>query len=62
MLFPSIFNILLVVCGIFLIGSGIWTAFVKKHPMDTVGAFVALVGLIASLLGVLLICVPDFFH
>jgi len=56
-----VFNVLLVVCGSFLIGYGIWSAFTKKSSMDTVGAFLALVGLVAALVGVLLICVPRFF-
>ncbi|RLB83667.1 MAG: hypothetical protein DRH17_01860 [Deltaproteobacteria bacterium] len=56
-----VFNSLLIVCGIFLIASGIWGAFKKHPPMDTLGAFLALIGLIASLVGVLLICVPGFF-
>ena len=57
-----VFNGLFIICGIFLIGSGIRNAFMKKPPMDTVGAFLALLGLIASLVGIVLICVPDFFH
>jgi hypothetical membrane protein len=57
-----VFNILLIVCGIFLIGSGIWCAFMKKHPIDAIGAFFALAGLVSALIGTLLTCVPNFFH
>jgi hypothetical protein len=56
-----IFGGVLIVCGIFLVGSGMWSSFDKKHPWDTVGAFLALVGLAASILGILRICVPHFF-
>lgn len=56
-----VFNGILIVCGIFLIGYGIWSAFTKKPSMDTVGAFLALMGLAAALVGVLMICVPRFF-
>ena len=55
------FNILLIVCGVFLLVSGIGTAFRSRAPMDAISAFLALAGLITSLVGVLLICVPDFF-
>jgi hypothetical membrane protein len=57
-----VFNGLLIVCGIFLIGSGIWSAFTKEHPTDAIGAFLALVGLMVSLTGTLLTCVPDFIR
>ena len=57
-----VFNGLLIVCGIFLISSGVWNALTKKPSMDTAGALVALVGLLAVLFGILSICVPGFFR
>ena len=56
-----LFNGLLVACGVLLIGSGIWFAFTNEPPMDTVGAFLASVGIVTVIVGVLLICVPGFF-
>jgi hypothetical membrane protein len=56
-----VFNCMLIVCGTFLVASGIWNTFKKRPPWDAVSAFLAVVGLIASLVGVLLICVPGFF-
>jgi hypothetical protein len=34
----------------------------KKHPVDAIGAFFALAGLVSALIGTLLTCVPNFFH
>lgn len=56
-----VFNVLLVACGIFLTGCGIWSAFAKKPPVDSVGAFFALSGFLTVLAGILMICVPGFF-
>lgn len=56
-----VLNGILIVCGIFLVASGVWNTFKKKSPWDAVGAFLAIVGLIVSLVGVLLVCAPDFF-
>ena len=52
---------LLVVCSIFLVVFGLGAAFGKKHPSNTIGALMALVGLVTALIGTLLICVPGFF-
>lgn len=54
-------NGFLIVCGILMMAFGMRTAFGKSHPENTIGAFLALAGLVISLLGMLLICVPDFF-
>ncbi|RLB96253.1 MAG: hypothetical protein DRH43_02505 [Deltaproteobacteria bacterium] len=56
-----VFRAFIIICGIFLIGSGMWSAFTKKGPADAIGAFLALVGLMATIVGILMICVPGFF-
>ncbi len=56
-----VLNGILIICGICLVASGVRNTFGKKSPWDAVGAFLAIVGLIVSLVGVLLVCVPDFF-
>jgi hypothetical protein len=52
---------LLIGFGILLMGFGMRAAFSGKHPGNTIGALLALTGLGASLVGTLLIFVPDFF-
>lgn len=54
-------NGLLIACGFFMIAVGMRAAFAKKRPANTIGAFLALAGLAAALLGTLLVCVPNFF-
>ncbi len=54
-------NGLMIGCGIVLIVLGMRTAFGEKQPENMIGALLALVGLGVSLIGTLLICVPDFF-
>jgi hypothetical protein len=54
-------NGLLIAFGAFMVVFGMQAAFAKKHPRDTFGAFLALAGLVALLLGILRLCVPGFF-
>jgi hypothetical protein len=56
-----IFGGILILCGVCLIGSGILYSFTKKYPWDALGAFLAVVGLAASIIGTLNVCVPHFF-
>lgn len=50
-----------IICGIFLIAFGTWSAFSNESPAGTIGAFLACVGTVVALVGVLLLCVPGFF-
>ena len=48
--------------GIALIGWGLPAAHRLKSPFDILAALAVLAGLVAALLGALLICVPGFFQ
>lgn len=56
-----ILKIIAILCGILLLFWGVWASFEGKKPYDKIGAVVAPIGLIMSLIGVLLLCVPGFF-
>jgi uncharacterized membrane protein len=51
----------LLVAGISLIAWGLPAAHRLKRPFDSVAALAVLVGVIAGLIGTLLVTVPDFF-
>jgi hypothetical protein len=51
----------MVVSGIIMIGFGLFSIHYRTGAMEKVGAILAPLGLIITLLGVLLLCVPDFF-
>jgi len=53
--------IIMVVGGISMIGFGLWAVHCCSGRMEKIGAVLAPLGLIVALLGVLLICVPEFF-
>jgi hypothetical protein len=55
------FSAVSIICGILLIALGTWSAFSNDSPTGTIGAFLACVGTVAALVGVLLLCVPGFF-
>ena len=57
-----LFNGLVIVGGILLIGIGMWKSFRGKPPMNTLGALMAIFGLAVALTAVLLTVVPDFFN
>lgn len=50
------------ISGIFLIGFGLWGIHSCNTYLERLGALLAPIGLLIALLGVLLLCVPDFFH
>jgi len=47
--------------GIVLLFWGVWAGFEARKPINLIGAALAPLGLIMALLGVLLLCVPNFF-
>jgi hypothetical protein len=51
----------LIAVGIFMIALGMRAAFSDTRSRNTLGALVALLGLAASLIGTLVLCVPGFF-
>ena len=51
----------MVVGGIGMIGFGLWAVHYRSGFMEKIGALIVPLGLILTLLGVLLLCVPDFF-
>jgi hypothetical membrane protein len=55
------FSAFLIIYGILLIAFGTRYAFRNESPTGTVGAFLACVGTMVALVGVLLLCVPRFF-
>jgi len=57
----TIIYIMMIIGGINLIGFGLWSVHYRTGSMEKLGAFLAPIGLIIALLGVLLLCVPDFF-
>ncbi|MDD2337768.1 MAG: hypothetical protein PHD01_14495 [Geobacteraceae bacterium] len=57
----TLFHWLVVVAGIALVTWGLPAAHRMKSPFDCLAALAVLAGVIAGLLGTLLIAVPDFF-
>jgi len=51
----------MVIGGIVLIATGLWAVHCREGFLEKLGAFLAPIGLIIAILGVLLLCVPDFF-
>jgi hypothetical protein len=52
---------IMVICGIVMMGFGLWSVSCRTGRMEKTGAFLAPLGLLIALLGALLLCVPDFF-
>ncbi len=52
----------MIIVGIPVIGLGFWASFNARRPWDIIGSLALPVGLVITLLGVLLTCVPDFFR
>lgn len=57
----SLVYILMIVLGVVGVGLGFWGQGSLKPPYDTISAVGLPLSLIVGLLGVLLLCVPDFF-
>jgi len=53
--------IIMIPAGLFGLGWGFWAAHNAARPLDIVGSFAILLGLVVALLGTLLVCVPGFF-
>jgi len=53
--------ILLIITGLAAMAWGVPAAHRLKSPYDIAAAFAVLCGVIVSVLGVLLTCIPDFF-
>ena len=52
---------LMIPAGLVGVGWGFWATHNCKRPLDIIGSLTTLVGLAVSLLGTLLVCVPNFF-
>lgn len=57
----QVVSIFMILAGLAMISWGFWAADKMKNPWDIVGALFAPAGLVVSLLGVLLLFVPNFF-
>jgi hypothetical protein len=54
-------QILMIAVGLAVVAAGFWGTFNAKKPWNTIAALSLPIGLITALIGVLLLCVPDFF-
>jgi len=52
---------IMVVGGLLLVAIGLWAAHCRTGFMEKLGAVLAPLGLLITLLGILLLCLPDFF-
>jgi len=52
---------IMVVGGLLLVGTGLWAAHFRTGFMEKLGAVLAPLGLLITLMGILLLCLPDFF-
>jgi len=57
----AILHLSCILMGLLLIGTGFWAGFSMRKPFDMIGAFLAPLGLILALIGVVLFYLPDFF-
>ena len=53
--------ILMIVGGISILVVGFWGTFNTKAPWNTLASISLPIGLVTALMGVLLLCVPNFF-
>lgn len=54
-------HVAMILSGLAVIVAGFWGTFNAKSPLSTIAALFLPVGLIAALMGLLLLCVPNFF-
>jgi len=54
-------HLIMVIGGLFFIGIGLWTTHYRTGFVEKIGAVLAPLGLLITILGILLLCVPDFF-
>jgi uncharacterized membrane protein len=50
-----------IILGIIACFWGVWASFKAQKPVNIVGSILAPIGLLAAIIGTLLLCVPDFF-
>lgn len=56
-----IVHIAMIIGGLVIVAAGFWGTFYAKKPFNTIAALSLPIGLITALIGILLLCVPDFF-
>lgn len=56
-----ILYIAMIVCGLAMIVAGFWGTYNTKSPWNIIASVFLPIGLITALMGVLLVCVPNFF-
>ena len=54
-------HLIMVVGGLLFIGIGLWAAHYRTGFIEKLGGVLAPLGLLITILGILLLCVPDFF-
>lgn len=55
------YHFITILIGLGILGWSFWASFEAKKPYNIIGSIFAPIGMLISLLGVLLLCVPDFF-
>ncbi|OGW13884.1 MAG: hypothetical protein A3G93_01790 [Nitrospinae bacterium RIFCSPLOWO2_12_FULL_45_22] len=53
--------ILMICSGVLMIGWGFWASYNARRPVDVIGAIMTPVGLLLTLTGIILLCIPNFF-
>ncbi|MBN2053382.1 hypothetical protein JW905_00585 [bacterium] len=56
------YYLLVILVGLAGLGWGFWASFEARKPFNILGAVLTPLSLLVALLGVLLLCVPDFFQ
>ncbi len=56
-----IIHIAMIVAGLAVLVAGFWGTFNAKSPWNAIAALSLPIGLVTALMGVLLLCVPNFF-
>jgi len=51
----------MIITGVIALAIGFWASYYAKKPWDIVGAVSLPFSLVFALLGILLVCVPNFF-
>lgn len=56
-----IIHILMIAAGLIILVGGFWGTFNAKRPWNTIASLFLPIGLVTALIGVLLLCIPNFF-
>lgn len=56
-----IIHILMIAAGLLILAAGFWGTFNAKRPWNTIASLFLPIGLVTALIGILLLCVPNFF-